>query len=216
VSKKSLTAKCFLCNKKYTNSGMSSHLKKCLPLHLAQERLQEGESLEKFYHLCVSGSYKPYYCLHLKAFTGSPLKKLDTFLRKIWLECCGHRSSFLRAGRREVGMKTLIEKCLMPKMELSYEYDFGSTTELDIRSLGEYQGLLKKGNEIELLSRNSIPEMQCTECGKEIALELCTECLYKGRGILCKNCLKTHSCDPDLRLPVVNSPRMGVCAYTGE
>lgn len=216
MSKNSLKAKCLLCNKEYSNSGMTTHLKKCLSQNLSQEHLQKGEQLKNFYHLCVSGLYAPEYCLQLKVFTGSNLKKLDTFLRKIWLECCGHMSAFFRAGRREISMKTSIEECLTPKTELVYEYDFGSTTHLLIRSIREYQGVLKKGNEIELLSRNEAPKMECSECGKGVAVELCTECLWDGTGTLCKDCVKTHKCDREMRLPVVNSPRTGVCGYSGE
>jgi hypothetical protein len=32
----------------------------------------------------------------------------------------------------------------------------------------------------------------------------------------CDKCLTKHECGDEMSLPVVNSPRMGVCGYCGE
>ena len=67
---------------------------------------------------------------------------------------------------------------------------------------------------IELLARNNMPDFRC-KCGKP-ATDVCTECLWEGNGFLCEKCAKSHECGEDMLLPVVNSPRMGMCGYTGE
>ena len=40
-------------------------------------------------------------------------------------------------------------------------------------------------------------------------------CIEEGAGLLCSHCAKKHECGEDVQLPVVNSPRMGMCGYTG-
>src|SRR6266542_1177987 len=53
----------------------------------------------QLYHLVVSGRYAPMYWLHLEAPSNASLEDLDFFLRRTWLECCGHLSAF-RLGDR--------------------------------------------------------------------------------------------------------------------
>ncbi len=61
------------------------------------------------------------------------------------------------------------------------------------------------------------PIIPCDECGKFQATQICTFCQWDDGGWLCDNCAKVHNCDEDdMFLPVVNSPRAGVCAYCGE
>lgn len=40
--------------------------------------------------------------------------------------------------------------------------------------------------------------------------------IWDGEGWLCESCAKNHECDEDMFLPVLNSPRTGVCGYTGS
>jgi hypothetical protein len=68
-----------------------------------------------------------------------------------------------------------------------------------------------------LLARNMMPAAECVECGAP-ATFLCTECLtnYESPGVLCDEHARTHPHNEygePLRL--VNSPRLGVCGYTG-
>jgi len=97
---------------------------------------------------------------------------------------------------------------------MEYEYDFGSTTHLKIKVVDERTGQVT-GNGIQLMARNNPPEIPCDVCGKP-AVELCVMCLYEGEGALCKAHSENHKCDDDYFLPVVNSPRVGVCGYTGD
>jgi len=70
------------------------------------------------------------YWLYAAVPVESTLKDLDRFLRRIWLECCGHMSEF-RSGRIPVPKSTCIG--LFDENEkLLHEYDFGDTTELKI------------------------------------------------------------------------------------
>ncbi|MDD4580331.1 MAG: hypothetical protein PHF80_06615 [Methanothrix sp.] len=43
----------------------------------------------------------------------------------------------------------------------------------------------------------------------------CCVCSGESTGRVCDECGKTHECGEDMLLPVVNSPRVGMCDYTG-
>jgi hypothetical protein len=96
---------------------------------------------------------------------------------------------------------------LQQKDTFVHLYDMGSTTTLLIEVYSIRSGYLK--NNIEVLARNTLPEYQCSNCEKNATL-ICLDCY----DLYCDDCLEEHSCyDEDMVLPVVNSPRMGVCAY---
>ena len=205
---------CLLCNSIYTGAGMSKHLKSCLPKYLEYLPESGGSKTGSFFHIMVQGADFPEYWLQLKVSSESKLKALDKFLRDIWLECCGHLSAF-RYFSRELGMQRRLSDILTPGMQFIHEYDFGETTISLAKVLGYYEGPIKRKGPIEILARNDPPEFLCEECGKAPAVEICTECQWEGSGWLCESCAEKHECDEEMRLPVVNSPRTGVCGYTG-
>jgi hypothetical protein len=58
----------------------------------------------------------------------SVLEDVDRFLRRIWLECCGHMSEFSTGTRHKVSMNTRVSAALGLGERLGYVYDFGSST----------------------------------------------------------------------------------------
>jgi len=102
----------------------------------------------------------------------------------------------------------------MSAYKLSYEYDCGSTTELVLRVVGCREHGTRRGA-VELLARNDPPGVTCQRCGAQPATQLCTECVWNGNGWMCQACAKRHECGTEMCLPAVNSPRAGVCGYTG-
>jgi len=170
------------------------------------------------------------FWLYLEASAKATLEDLDGLLRHVWVECCGHLSAFDIAGTRyqadtggidgmwvgmlkpgpDMGMGVPLGRILRPGLKFSYEYDFGTTTELELRVLSERQGTSGKRT-ITILARNEPPEFPCSVCGKPPAKTICTECQTE----LCTSCARKHKCDEDMRLPLVNSPRAGACGYTG-
>jgi len=152
---------------------------------------------------------------------------LDHFLRDTWLECCGHLSAFTIGGVRysvdaaiyewDMGSKNMqvpLDQVLHPGHTCSYEYDFGSTTELALKVISEREVPAKK-KAIEILARNNLPLVSCDVCGKP-ATTTCTQCIYEDKGWLCDACAKDHECGEEMLWPMVNSPRAGVCGYTGQ
>lgn len=238
--------KCIFCGEEYSKQGMTKHLAG----HFAKEEtnLKKGKS----FHVKVETSKKwgktPYF-LHLWVDGNTTFKKIDSFLRAIWLECCGHMSAFripsnashsgafavmdayeyLDAGNedkyneimdRETGqipMKEQLKNVAYKELAIEYEYDFGSSTELTIAIVNEYPftGL----QPIILLSRNEALKTPCSACGKNTAKEICTVCSWDEEANFCEKCAKKHAktCADfeDCALPIVNSPRCGVCDYMG-
>jgi hypothetical protein len=192
---------------------MVRHIKSCLSRRFQKE--PEGKTKELFY-LHVSSIVDPDYFLHLLISGGATLENLDKFLRDIWLECCGHMSAFSaeRYGR-ELEMRMKIKDVLSPGVELTYMYDFGDTTELSIKSIETCFGHTEKNNVIQIVARNAQPVIPCDECGKKPAVEICQQCQWDGSGWLCEKCADQHDCDDEMFVPVVNSPRTGICGYTG-
>jgi hypothetical protein len=190
---------------------MARHVSACLKKH--KDGKAKGKS-QDLIHLQVVDAYNADYFLHLLLAEEAPLAYLDGFLRDIWLECCGHMSAFSyqRYGD-EIDMRHKAKDIFMPGTKISYQYDFGSTTELMVQTRGRYQGPIK--GKIEIIARNTQPIIPCDECNTKPAVEICTECMWDDGGWLCEDCAESHECDEDMFLPVVNSPRTGVCGYTG-
>ena len=71
-----------------------------------------------------------------------------------------------------------------------------------------------KSKSVQILARNNPPPIPCASCGKP-ATQVCTMCIYNGEAWFCDDCTEDHECEEDYFLPVVNSPRVGQCGYTG-
>ena len=69
-------------------------------------------------------------------------------------------------------------------------------------------------DEVQIIARNNPYTFECINCGKK-ASEICTDCSGDTLPFLCSECATTHECGEDMLLPIVNSPRFGVCGYTG-
>lgn len=111
-------------------------------------------------------------------------------------------------------MRVPLGRLLEIGMRFSYEYDYGSTTALTLNVVALREQTASKGA-IQLLAANEPPQIECQRCSSCEASLICTECFGYGEGWLCETCAKEHECGSEMFLPVVNSPRVGVCGYTG-
>jgi hypothetical protein len=205
AEKEVFTGNCFICGAELGRVKMKNHILK----EHAQAEGGEHAVLMKV----ESREYDAYW-LFLDIAVDAVLGDLDSFLRQIWLECCGHMSVFSRKefDGAKFNMKKKISD-FKPGDKLWYAYDMGTSTELTIAIIAETQRPKQK-EKLRLLARNTAPEFDCP-CGKP-ATSLCLECGYEADNrFLCDDCAKTHEHE-DALLPVVNSPRMGECAYEGE
>ena len=205
-------SKCLMCKKEYTDKGIQKHIKNCLPKHIKQAA--KGKA-KQFWYLVVKTPFPSPFFLHLLLSETATLLDLDKYLRQTWLECCGHLSSFSKEPiGDDIDFNKKIKSVFIPGTTLYHQYDFGTTTELTVTCIDLYEGS-SGSNKIKLLSQNAIPIVTCNECNKKSAVEICTQCVYNGKGFLCEDCAKDHECGEDMFLPFVNSPRTGVCGYTG-
>jgi hypothetical protein len=233
---------CSLCKGTFGKRAMTRHLSRCLEAHAGDEQASKGKK-GRLLHLVVESPGDPRYWLHLEMPAAGKLQALDGFLRDIWLECCGHLSAFKIEGQKrhspmrvlselrnflasgtdewadpnELDMGSRVGDVFEMGPKLSYEYDFGSTTALSLKMVGEREGPVKKAGEVSLLARNDPPNILCGMCEKAPATIIDMENAYDESGWLCDACAeKDDLVDSDMTLPVVNSPRTGVCGYTGS
>lgn len=218
--------RCAFCDKSVAKSGMRRHLEVCEARSAIQARSQRSAA-DPALHITVEGVDDPAYWLHLEIGPNATLEDLDRYLRRLWLECCGHLSAFEIGGTRyssfpdsewgddEEAMTKRFSRVFQPKQAGGYEYDYGSTTRLQVRVWAEIPK--RSGRErIVLLARNEAPTLRCVECGSGSTIQVCTVCRYETGGWLCAECAPKHECGEDMLLPLVNSPRTGVCGYTGK
>lgn len=212
------SGRCNLCGRVFDKSAMTSHLKSCRKKQAVSEKAKMGT----VFHLLVEGRYQPEYWMHLEVPANATLGMLDQFLRDTWLECCGHMSEFEIEGTRytaepmdvdDEGMDVKLKDVLSPKMAFLHAYDFGSTTYLKLKVVSEDESDVT-GKKVRVLARNEPPVIPCGGCGKP-ATQVCMECSYSAEGWLCDGCAAEHECGEESLLPVVNSPRTGVCGYAG-
>jgi len=209
MGRASFPGTCRFCDEHFPKAGVSRHLSAC------PRRVKGNRDV---FHLVVEVPRTPYW-LHAEADAESTLAVLDQFLRKTWLECCGHLSDFTIDGIRysdgenSDSMDTPLQELLAIGKKCTHRYDFGSTTELSIRVIARETGGPGR-SQIRLLARNDLPAAACRECGQP-STRICAQCVYDGDAAFCKTCAKKHACGEDVLLPLVNSPRAGVCGYGG-
>jgi hypothetical protein len=220
---------CAFCHGEFSKSAMTRHLETCEQRTITEAKTESRRKAQKIrtFHLLVEGRDLPMYWMHLDVTASTTLATLDRFLRDSWLECCGHLSAFEIGGVRyavdagmdgdwgmdEKSMRVRLDKVFSPGQSCSYEYDYGTTTELKLKVIAEREAEAR-GKAIRVLARNTPPVILCEECGKP-ATNVCSQCIFDGKGWLCDDCVEDHECGEEMLLPVVNSPRVGMCAYTG-
>jgi hypothetical protein len=229
---------CLFCGKTFAKAGINRHL----ITHLDEKQNASGVSFLLKVEQNPRWEKAPYF-LSLWVDGDATLKQLDKFLRDIWLECCGHLSAFRykATGNPTMNFNSLLKKLSQPQrvstgefgeipfnkkakdvfykdLKLDYEYDFGSSTELEISVVSVFP--YKADKSVVLLSRNEPLKIMCSICGKVPATQLCSVCMYDKDAEFCDKCAKIHAKECEdfadyASMPLVNSPRMGVCCYEG-
>lgn len=207
--------KCFSCEELVTVSRIGTHLAK----HLVEVQKKTTEPTKQFNHIVVTGEFQKEMFLQLLVDSKETLDLLDSFLRDIWLECCGHMSAF-RNKYDEIEIDEKVGEVFLANDKISYLYDFGSSTYLKIKALKTYN-LPYLDDDVILLSRNEPLKLICETCNDATAVVMCAIC-YGENGLLsfCKKCAKKHGKDCDdfadyAEVAIVNSPRCGECGYEG-
>lgn len=211
---------CYYCGAVVAKNAITKHLSACHERQQVIEKAnQKSNSFQTLYHLRVQDAWLKEFWLDLEMRESATLKDLDTYLRAIWLECCGHMSQFSFGGWQgeEIPMSRQIGKVLQPGAELTHIYDFGTSSETHIKLVGMREGAPTTKHPITLMTRNLMPEAECQECGKPAAW-FCVECQIEEErsGMLCDKHAENHPHDNyGDPVPLANSPRMGMCGYEG-
>jgi hypothetical protein len=221
MSKQQSMGKCNLCGEMAGHASMTRHLLACSPPSGLSPASRKQTPVPNF-HLAIAGRDAKAYWMHVAVPLTAPLSNLDDFLRHTWLECCGHLSAFEVGGKRytsepvdeETSMRARFSEVFEVGMKFSYEYDYGSPTALVLKVVALREQGLPKGA-VQLWARNEAPQVSCQRCSIQPATQICTGCAWNGKGWLCEGCAVAHECGDEMCLPVVNSPRVGVCGYTG-
>jgi hypothetical protein len=201
--------KCKNCGTKLEKNEMIKHIIKC-----AKTTDLKGIE-EQIIQLLIEADGKPEYWLYLEGKDRATLQQLDSFLRKIWLECCDHLSGFYEMRNQIPKRTTFMDYFTKPGITFNYKYDFGSTTALIGKSVNLRKGSIGK-KAIHLLAQNVPLELICSECNKPAEI-VCPYCVDVEPTLFCADHAEKHKCgSEETYLPVVNSPRMGVCGYTGK
>ena len=218
--RKQSRGKCAFCGQEMAKGGLTKHLSTCSQrqeaISVANQKSGKDQML---YHLQVQDAWRSDFWLHLEMDGSAVLKDLDGYLRAIWLECCGHLSQFSFGGWSgdEISMRTRAERIFQPGVELTHIYDFGTSSETLVKVVGVRKGKPLTSHPITLMARNNPPEVFCIECDQP-ASWLCLECLYEldEPGTLCDRHAQEHPHDDyGEPMPLVNSPRVGMCGYSG-
>lgn len=211
---------CPYCKETIAQKEMSKHL----AVHLKKISV-EKPSRDKSFHIRVESG--PYF-LNMLIDSHAPLSFLDEHLRAIWLECCGHMSTLMDKSKKYEfdddddtfgeNMAQGVGQLFKKGQKLKYEYDMGSTTTLDIKVLDEYNVSAREGT--ELLSRNEPLKILCHVCNEKPAFKMCSIHEWNEASLFCKSCATKHKKECSdfadyAAMPIVNSPRMGVCGYEG-
>ncbi len=222
--------KCSSCKLVFSKAAMTRHLRTCREKHGAKPlRGHRTDRPASIFHATAEGRYAPEYWMHFEVPASARLADVDRFLRETWLECCGHLSAFTMRGKEYLSdlgdddyddedvedMSAAFGAVLERGSRFHHLYDFGTATELSLKvvSCREASG---RSRRIKLLARNEPPSILCEVCGNA-GVWVCPPCLEGAAGWFCDQCAGGHKCATEIDLlPVVNSPRVGMCGYTGE
>lgn len=233
---------CKYCGKEYKRSGIVRHLSSCKERKAVLEN-ETGKRRCGYFELMITDRYQRDYWLLVEVRDTAKLEDLDEFIRAIWVECCGHLSAFTIDGQQyelmpmedafwgepSKNMNYKLKDVFSVGKIVSYEYDFGTTTELFIK-VQSYRTGVWKSDPVTILSRNEPPEILCSHCRKNPAQWVDASRYYYDDDVFwCEDCLRARKTedtddedeydneyDDEYLLPVCNSPRMGVCGYEGS
>ncbi len=167
----------------------------------------------------IQGRHHKKYWLVVLARHDAQLGDLDQLIRDVWVECCEHLSSFRIGGatydsdaeRFTNDMNVPLSHLIAPGSTFTCDYDFGSTTSLELKVIGETPVAPRDGP-LCLIARNDPPIFPCDLCGGDAELAL-NDFDEDFPHYYCPECLSSIEYDPDCVDLIANSPRNGVCGY---
>lgn len=213
---------CQFCGTEVTRTTAVAHLRECREHKAAlKSKTSRRQSVYEpdVYYLRAEATHLPEFWLDLEVSGVALLQDLDDYLRAIWLECCGHMSAFSLGGwgTPQLAKDGFVGDVFQHRAKVMHVYDFGSESWTTLKRISVRKGQTTTRRPISLMVRNRLPEVVCLECGAPAGW-LCVECIIEEdrMGFLCAKHRKNHPHNNyGAPLKVVNSPRLGLCGYTG-
>lgn len=210
---------CSLCGSSCSYQSMSRHIKR----HLESSGVEPSRT-EGCFVIKVSDEDGLFW-MFLEIAGYRKLSDLDKFLRKEWLECCGHLSSFYideleycsnRHAYGALPMGRRLDKTIGEAVKFQYTYDFGCATSLRLAVVAAgVPAFARKQRKVTVLARHDDVTFNCSVCGLK-ANHICGDCGLWNGGALCYKCVRKHKCGMEPMLTTAQSPRAGMCAYNGK
>ena len=162
----------------------------------------------------------PDFWLFAAVKADAALRHIDNFIRKEWVECCGHASIF-HIGETDYTSNTRIlpgrsmnakaADALQKGVPADYEYDIGTPTELQVTVIGTIR-LTERREKVLYLAQNYMPKYRCVRCGRRAELVARPDGGPIAESVICARCSREET-EIGRYLPLLNSPRTGVCGY---
>lgn len=202
---------CKFCQQNFTKRQIALHLNIC-------PKRKEDKNIKNL-RLRIIDPHMKNFWLIVEVDKQANFNDLDSLIKNVWVECCGHLSLFGNY-RSEVDRGKIIMDILKPKDSIGYIYDFGSSTELTIEALEYGNHQLSGKKNVELAARNYLPPSACVKCGRQ-ATQVCVSCCENEPALVCDKCAEKYHNEEDEETdhyvsPISNSPRSGVCGYTQD
>ncbi|HEU4562890.1 MAG TPA: hypothetical protein VFS20_33980 [Longimicrobium sp.] len=211
---------CGYCGRELTRGGMTRHLRGCdARAEVVDAAYGRSGRIIPLLHLQARDAWTGKYWLNLEVDGSATLLQLDKYLRRIWLECCGHLSRFSQGGwdGEEIPKELKVGRVFHEGLELTHIYDYGRETITLLKAVDAREGTRTNGHPIALMARNAPPVLPCERCGRQAA-QVCPRCVDGGHpGTLCDRHAPRHRHEGYLVKPLelLNSPRAGKCGYVG-
>lgn len=222
-----MSGKCYYCNRELDKRGIKRHLNSC---KARKERIEvlpcKNNKKDNYYMIEISDKYrKQDYWMYIACHKESKLSDIDDFLRRVWLECCGHLSKFtidgvvydcimdedfkpndFYVGSEEQSTNIKLKQILDVGTNFSYAYDFGDTTALEGKVVDSFIYYTEDKN-IEIMARHDNPRYECFNCEND------AQYFSYETGPICIEC--ADDAEWLNELGDLSSPRCGICGYDG-
>lgn len=158
-----MKGKCYYCSKELTERTVKRHMKNCIEMKKAiQDEFETEKKKRKQFMISLKDKYDTStYCIYVSIDASLQLYHIDKFIRDVWVECCGHLSMF-KIGQKKYfdnsdgnyAMNVKLKDILHTGQKFEYEYDFGSTTYLNLEVVDEIE-VSRNHSQIEIIARNN-------------------------------------------------------------
>lgn len=202
---------CKFCKNDFTKRQIITHLDIC------SER-EKNENVKNI-RLRIVDAYIKNFWLIVEINEQAKFKDLDNLIKNVWVECCGHLSSF-GGYENQIDKGRIIADTLNLGDKIDYIYDFGSSTELSVEVLKYSTYQLSNKKNAELVARNYVPPSNCLKCNQQSEW-VCAPCGEEAMAFACDACAKKYHNEENEKeehylLSLANSPRCGVCGYESK